>query len=482
MQNFTDDVNKLVTAINSIDLGFATTDLYGSIIEGVSRWEDIYSTNQIQQGFLVALTDGSDTQGSHTLNEALNARGNKKIYTVGLGNEIDPKVLKKLGNAGFYSITDVSELVDKFKEIQSDMALYANSFYWLNYMSPKRGDKNHTLKLYIKNNLNQGNDSYIIGEFNSAGFYSVYSGLYVNPTNSNPYGIDTLTISENDTTQIRAVTYLGNNPPQYEWHSEDESIVRVEPDQSDPSIAYVISLGDSGQSTKITVKDVANDLTKSIDVIIMKYAIPTEGLVAYYPFNGNANDESGNGHHGTVYGAWLTNDRFGNANSAYSFDGNNDYIDVGDWAIGGACSFSAWVYYNSFKNWSRILDFGNGASQDNIVIANVSYTTNGNFSIFHYSSSYHLRIDNFFSTNTWLHVAVVVDIKGFMKMYLNGELKGKLTGWTPYNIIRNNQYFGKSNWSGDGYLDGKLDDIRIYNRALTDEEVQLLYHEGGWHK
>lgn len=66
-------------------------------------------------------------------------------------------------------------------------------------------------------------------------------------------------------------------------------------------------------------------------------------------------------------------------------------------------------------------------------------------------------------------------------MYLNGELKGATSGgWTPYNIVRSKQYFGKNNWSGTGYLDGKLDDIRIYNRALTEEEVKLLYHEGGW--
>ena len=55
-------------------------------------------------------------------------------------------------------------------------------------------------------------------------------------------------------------------------------------------------------------------------------APPTNGLVAYYPFNGNANDESGNSNHGTVYGPILTSDRFGATNQAYDFDGNNDYI------------------------------------------------------------------------------------------------------------------------------------------------------------
>jgi len=57
--------------------------------------------------------------------------------------------------------------------------------------------------------------------------------------------------------------------------------------------------------------------------------IPTAGLVAHYPFNGNANDESGNANHGTVYDATLVPDRFGNANSAYSFDGVDDYFNSG---------------------------------------------------------------------------------------------------------------------------------------------------------
>src|SRR5688572_22093955 len=76
--------------------------------------------------------------------------------------------------------------------------------------------------------------------------------------------------------------------------------------------------------------------------------IPTTGLVAYYPFSGNANDSIGN-NDGTVYGAALTTDRFGNPNSAYTFDGVNDYIKVSD-AIGlnnPNFTYSAWVYANA---------------------------------------------------------------------------------------------------------------------------------------
>ena len=65
-----------------------------------------------------------------------------------------------------------------------------------------------------------------------------------------------------------------------------------------------------------------------------------KGLIAYYPFNGNAHDETGNGYNGTVYGATLNNDRFGNPKSAYSFDGINDKI-----VIGKEPNFPSWNKY-----------------------------------------------------------------------------------------------------------------------------------------
>jgi len=74
--------------------------------------------------------------------------------------------------------------------------------------------------------------------------------------------------------------------------------------------------------------------------------VPTQGLVAYYPFNGNANDESGNGNNGIDSGATLTTDRFGNANKAYWFNGTSNYIEVSDNPIlrfSNSFSISLWV-------------------------------------------------------------------------------------------------------------------------------------------
>lgn len=76
----------------------------------------------------------------------------------------------------------------------------------------------------------------------------------------------------------------------------------------------------------------------------------TDGLVAYYPFNGNANDESGKGYNGKVNGATLTADRFGNANSAYSFDGNSDIDLTGTNSLNfqsGGFSLVAWARFST---------------------------------------------------------------------------------------------------------------------------------------
>ena len=270
LQDFTDDVGILTRAIQGIRLGFATTNLYGSIIEGVSgstRWEDIYTVNEVQQGFMIILTDGSDTQGSRTLDEALRARRNKNIYTIGLGDEIEPDVLRRLGNAGFFELADVNDLADQFIQIQNEIALFADSFYQLNYMSPKRGDINHTLILEVKENQNY---STVRGEFNSECFFSIRDPVVVvNPSCSNNRGIEELRIPEGDAVQLQAATYLGTQSPQYSWTSSDNHIVVVVQDADDPAMALAAAVGDGGQTATITVFDHANGLSRQVKVEVL---------------------------------------------------------------------------------------------------------------------------------------------------------------------------------------------------------------------
>jgi hypothetical protein len=149
LQDFTTDSIKLRQAVDKLTEGPQTTDLNGAVITGTSRWQDYYTVNDICQGFLILVTDGRDTQGRWNLAQALAARGSKRIFAIGLGNEIDPVALGKIANQGFTFLDKYTTLPARFKEIQQEMVDWANSFYWLRYQSPKRSDKMHTLKMIL---------------------------------------------------------------------------------------------------------------------------------------------------------------------------------------------------------------------------------------------------------------------------------------------------------------------------------------------
>ena len=201
------------------------------------------------------------------------------------------------------------------------------------------------------------------------------------------------------------------------------------------------------------------------------------GLIAYYPFNGNANDESGNNHHSTVYGATLTQDKDGNTNNAYYFDGSNDYIDLGDWENGGEMSFTFWARWDATNNWSRIIEIGNGRRNDDIMVSNyfgsteiafyVNKGTTENYQLFH---------EQAIILNEWGFYTATVDLTGIMKIYKNGILISENLGLTPNKLIRTEQYLGRSLYPGDGYFKGAIDELRIYETALTLAEIQNLYN------
>jgi hypothetical protein len=200
--------------------------------------------------------------------------------------------------------------------------------------------------------------------------------------------------------------------------------------------------------------------------------------VGWWPFCGNANDESGNGNNGTVNGAVLTSDRFGVLSSAYSFDGNADFIDCGNSSsvnITGNITISAWVNANNFNtdhgivSKSGLYDFITNAPLSQAPLDKLRFTV-GNVP-FLFSSP--------IQSNQWLHVVAVNDFSSGKYIYLNGSLfafdnqVGVVSPSNTYNLyLGAHQPFSVSNWSWDG----KLDDIGIWNRALTQQEIMDLYN------
>lgn len=202
------------------------------------------------------------------------------------------------------------------------------------------------------------------------------------------------------------------------------------------------------------------------------------GLVAKYCFSGNANDGLG-ARNATVHGATLTNDRFGRPNEAYAFNGIADYIQMpADVWVSGNFSFSGWIYVNKYGHWSRFFEWGNGIDRDNVFFTPcVSSTPTSSFTIHQCSSSSRTYANSptGFPLSQWVHI--VITLTGdTARIYKDNSLwyTYKMF-YIPCSTVRTECYFGKSNFPADKSLDGKIDDVRIYNRVLSPAEVDTLF-------
>ncbi|MFN6487575.1 LamG-like jellyroll fold domain-containing protein [Nostoc sp. DedQUE02] len=159
------------------------------------------------------------------------------------------------------------------------------------------------------------------------------------------------------------------------------------------------------------------------------------------------------------------------------FNGQNDHIVLSKMNVDYSQGFTieAWVYYNSFKFWSRIIDFGNGVDKDNIVFANEANTNTLILQIKKITVE-RIRANNVLETGKWMHLAATVDSSGNGKLYKNGaEIQsGKIQ--LPENLNRSLNYIGRSNWTQDGYFDGQMAEVRLWNRARSVEELQQDLH------
>ena len=213
--------------------------------------------------------------------------------------------------------------------------------------------------------------------------------------------------------------------------------------------------------------------------------VPTNGLVGWWPFNGNANDESGNGNHGTVNGATLAADRNGNAGKAYSFDGVDDKIDI----IANSnfdfedFSVSCWINSNNKLYTEAVIcksDWNNARSETFALTLNSgSYLTH----IKNYSNcipgagwvSRQTSSQNKNNNNVWTNILITYG-NSALNVYKNGKLILMDTLSKKLDVCNGGQLkFGAAWVQYPDFFNGLLDDIAIYNRALTAAEVQQLY-------
>lgn len=233
--------------------------------------------------------------------------------------------------------------------------------------------------------------------------------------------------------------------------------------------------------------------------LLMYISVPAQvnlqkGLVAYYPFNGNANDESGNNHHPTVVKVKYTKDRFGKANSASEFNGKTNFIRIPnhpDLNFKEGFSISAWVMINDFYegtcHGNRIImkgafdsDYENGNYL--LTFDDHPYTNGSNC----FTKTPDKKHQSFYGAHTtsiskkyitrgkWYLLTYSYD--GFnATLYVDCEVQatGKKRN---YNFSNDEDlFFGKMNHAQYPYwFNGLLDEVRIYNRPLSISEIKLL--------
>jgi Concanavalin A-like lectin/glucanases superfamily len=220
--------------------------------------------------------------------------------------------------------------------------------------------------------------------------------------------------------------------------------------------------------------------------------ITTDGLVAYYPFNGNANDESGNGHDGTVYGATLTSDRFGTPDSAYLFDGIDDYISV-NYASAfqlPVITLSAWVRptmdLSAATSVASIVTRGEDFITDHaafsLSVIDPAYPYANGISV-HYENS--VDAEQFFGTDVypaagkWTQIVASRAADGLLSIYSDGSLIGQ---WSSTQVPAPNSFqdlvigaywyvTNPTTASLTNFFPGAIDDVIIYNKVLSPEEI-----------
>jgi hypothetical protein len=205
--------------------------------------------------------------------------------------------------------------------------------------------------------------------------------------------------------------------------------------------------------------------------------IPSEGLMLYFPFNGNANDASGNNNHGTVlHGAVqeviLTEDRNGKANSAYSFDGVNDYIHIAksyNFLDMESFTLSAWIYIQNYKV-GTIISRANPGSD---FVLNILSDGRLDFH-FEHTKKYNTTSDEKMPLNTWIHIAGVRSGPQWHLFYQGKKIKTAVYEQQGPRWDGKVMHVGRLSSRSANVFDGKIDEVRIYNRALSESEIKTL--------
>ncbi len=214
--------------------------------------------------------------------------------------------------------------------------------------------------------------------------------------------------------------------------------------------------------------------------------VPADGLLGWWGFSGNAHDESGNGNNGVVNGASLTADRHSIPNSAYSFNGTTDYIEVADTPTlrlnNTDFTFSFWVKIDTYTTPATafIVKRNSGNYNGWLLVANSAFNNRLELKTSQ-GADPRLFSDSTLSESVWHHVALVYHQTSTVDFYFDGILSSShpVGGLSFSANCTAAMRFGHDTQTPPGsyFLNGSMDDIGIWNIALSAQEILNLYLE-----
>lgn len=242
---------------------------------------------------------------------------------------------------------------------------------------------------------------------------------------------------------------------------------------SGTSYQYYVNNSTSPQTYCVTATNGTTSYSATQGTIPASGDCGAVALVAEWKFNGNANDSTSNGHNGTVVGAILTNGKDGGANGAYSFNGVDQYINYGNSTAFNSSdiTFTSWVKPNVVTGLQEIMAKEmqykyrlNGINLDILISANGT------------SWAKIVTAPANFSAGSWYNVAVTVSSStNTVVAYVNGVQIGSYSLGTSITAFNGMNLYAGTHLPNGEMMNGSIDDMRVYNRALSSTEIQAIY-------
>jgi hypothetical protein len=276
-------------------------------------------------------------------------------------------------------------------------------------------------------------------------------------------------------------------------YGDSVNVIKLRKDYDSLSFDFS-ALGFISTTAKISTDNLGQYRTVPLEIILQS----EQNLWAYFPFNGDSKEVTGSSLQGNIQGSVLTQDRNGIENSAYSFNGINDNIKYGDNFDLGSTDFtiSVWTKVDDFKglvpNTSTrgayavnkgLTKYGNPSRAGYGIIALSENNENRfGFSIGGNDQTFHAKGSNDFKTNQWYHV-VGVRKGNLISLYVNGIKITETSVPDPLNTNTNIPFSVGTNdklgndAAGTTYFEGSVDEIKIYDVALSQEEILNLFNQ-----